>query len=224
MAVNAGWSESTMSRFPELKGLSVLIKVSVFLVIAAGLLIALFEDTGWARLGGLVISLLIALAYWIQARFVDILLQINGTTMETLTDVRSLLAEHRQAATAAVAAAPRVAAPPSAPGSSSADPVAPVGAVRGRVGARLAIEMSAATAKPGGAVTVWVAGAAPASSLEVRLRDGDGTVRSKISTWTNGDGAARVGMSVPADLPSGTYEVVASTVSDSAAAVLTVGA
>jgi hypothetical protein len=80
-----------MSRFPELKGLSILIKINVFLVIASGLLIALLVDTGWARLGGLVISLLVALAYWIQARFIDILLQINGNMIDTLDEVRSRL-------------------------------------------------------------------------------------------------------------------------------------
>ncbi len=74
-----------MSRFPELRGFSTFIKVGAALsAIAGGLLfvVSLFTGTlGVQEMALVIVSLLGALAYWIQARFIDILLQINNVVL-----------------------------------------------------------------------------------------------------------------------------------------------
>lgn len=220
-----------MERFPELKGLSILIKVNVLLVIVAGLLAALFIDTGWARVGGLVVSLMVALAYWIQARFIDILLQINGNTMDTLAQVRTMLSESRRAATTPAVAA-RLVLPgtdsPSPPSAVPTTPKARYDTSAATPGAdlreRLAVELDPATVAPREQVTIYVSNAHANSSIVLYLVDVAGNVLLKASAWTNADGALRYRMLVPADLFNGTYNVVVRTIGDTSTAELTVTA
>jgi len=230
-----------MGRFQELKGLSIFIKITVFLEIVIGIVFALFIDTGWLRAAGLIASLLIAFTYWIQARFIDILMQINSNTMDTLTEVRSLLSEHRRAAATTVASAPRTPVTGQAPAShhSAAAPTSAVLAEtptptltdgawaaqsRGRVGSRVAVEVLPTSSQPRGQVTIYVSGAHAKAAVSLLLVDSTGICRWKAATWTNRDGALRYGMSVPSDLTTGSYSVVANTASDSASAPLTVTA
>ena len=71
----------TVSRFPELQGLSVLTKLLAILLVVGGVLggLALGGDEGFALAVAAVVG---AFAYWIQARFIDILLQINSTVID----------------------------------------------------------------------------------------------------------------------------------------------
>jgi len=204
-----------VSRFPELKGLSILIKVYAALVLVVGVLVMVLSDSVTVRFGYLVGSILLALTYWILARFIDILLQINKNVIELIqrpgfvpaTPPIVMPSTNWPAQAAAPGAAPAPA--PVVPSSLAAPAHAPVAASPVRTSAAVfQAQVEPSRGSVGTAISVEIVGAVAGSVVDVLWLNAADEPRMLKTIHVNMQGRGRALCFVPDDAQPGPNSVV----------------